>query len=120
MKHVRPYEKLIVWQEAHKLCLFVYSTTKTLPADERFRLIDQMCRAGSSVPTNIAEGSVRNSKKERAHFYQIAAGSLEELHYHFVLARDLKYIDADIFLIADNSIQRISYLLSKLKLSLRL
>jgi len=119
MEHVRPYQKLIVWKEAHALCLFTYATMKSFPSDERFRLVDQMCRSSSSVPTNIAEGSVRNSTKERAQFYQIATTSLEELHYQFFLARDLGYISAEQYSTADDHVQRVSYLLTKLKQSLR-
>ena len=117
--HQRPYEKLIVWQEAHKLCLRTYQVTRKFPAEEKFRLVSQMCRSAASVPTNIAEGCIKTSRKDRAHFYEIAAASLEELHYQYLLSRDLSYITTKEFAEADDHIQRISYLLVKLTASIR-
>lgn len=106
---------MITWQESHKLCLWIYSATKTFPSNERFRLIDQMCRAASSVPANLAEGSIKPSMKERARFYSIAHTSLEELHYYCLLARDLGYFTNEQFSKTDDHIQRISYLLHRLR-----
>lgn len=117
--HVRPYQKLIVWQEAHTLCLWIYKITREFPTDERFRLISQICRSAYSVPMNIAEGSGKASSKERERFYETASCSLEELHYQCLLSKDLMYIDGKIFEKADDSIKRISYLLTKLRQSLR-
>jgi four helix bundle protein len=62
------YEELSVWDESHKLALKIYKLTKNFPPDERFRLVDQICRAATSVPTNIAEGTGRHSKKEFLQF----------------------------------------------------
>lgn len=117
--HIRPYEKLIVWREAHRLCQFVYTITKKFPSDERFRLVNQMCKSAYSVPMNIAEGCGKESFKERGHFYETASCSLEELHYQFVLSRDLGYITIDEFLHADDHVQRVSFLLVRLRQSLR-
>jgi len=49
------YEELSVWEESHKLALKIYKLTKDFPKDERFRLVDQICRAAASVPTNIKD-----------------------------------------------------------------
>ncbi|MBI3332266.1 four helix bundle protein [Candidatus Peregrinibacteria bacterium] len=117
--HIRPFQRLVVWQEAHKLCLWTYEMTRKFPKDERFRLVNQMCKSSSSVPTNIAEGSSKRSVKEREHFYEIAACSLEELYYQCLLASDLKYLTSEEFAFADDLIQRVSYLLTKLRGSLR-
>ncbi len=117
--HIRPHEKLIVWQEGHKLCMRVYQVTKKYPSDERFRLVSQLCRSAYSVPMNIAEGNVKRSKKEKARFFEIASGSLEELHYQSVLSRDLYYINANEFAEIDDRIQRVSYLLCQLNKALR-
>lgn len=117
--HVRPYQKLIVWREAHDLCVLIYRVTSTFPHDERFRLIDQMCRSSSSVPTNLAEGSTRATKKGGKYFYNIASTSLEELHYQCLLSQTLDYITVQQFEACDDRIQRISYLLTKLQMSLQ-
>lgn len=118
MSHERPYQKLIVWREAHQLCLQMYELTEHFPESEKFRLINQICRAAYSVPMNIAEGSGKTSKKERFRFYEIAACSLEELHYQAFLAKDLHYITEQSFHNVDRNVRKTSYLLNKLKSSL--
>lgn len=57
----------------------VYQLTSTLPPDERYGLVAQMRRAVVSVPSNIAEGAARNTKKDFANFLHNAQGSLSEL-----------------------------------------
>jgi four helix bundle protein len=64
---------------------------------------------------NIAEGNAKISAKEKAHFYETALGSLEELHYQWMLSRDLEYITIEQFALADDHIQRVSFLLTKLR-----
>lgn len=83
------WHKLVVWQKAHAAVLEVYACTKAFPADERFRLTDQLCRAASSIPTNIAEGKGRQSPAEFRQFLIIARGSTEETRYLLLLAKDL-------------------------------
>ncbi|MDP7477234.1 MAG: four helix bundle protein [Candidatus Peribacteraceae bacterium] len=114
----RLYQNLIVWKEAHKLCLCIYSVTKTYPSDERFGLVSQMRRSSSSIPTNIAEGNAKKSKKDRSRFFGISLGSLEELHYQCLLSRDLQFITQDTFNEITDNIQRTGYLLHKIRSSL--
>ena len=116
----RPYERLIAWQEAHKLCLAVYTVTACLPPEEKYALRSQMRRASYSVPMNIAEGNCKRSPKEKNHFLEISAGSLEELHYQCRLSFDLKYIDQEMFESIDNQLQKVSYLLTRLRQSLKI
>lgn len=113
--HTRPYEKLIVWKEAHDLCLWVYKQSRSFPDHERNRLVGQMCRSAYGVPMNIAEGNAKRTKKDKARFFDIAIGSLEELHYQCRLARDLSYLSPQLFADADDRIQRTSFLLTKLR-----
>jgi len=86
------FQNLNAWKEAHKLVLMIYTTTKTFPSDERFRLIDQLCRSASSVAANLVEGNARLSRKEHIQFVNLSKGSLEETKYHLLLAKDLDYI----------------------------
>ena len=116
--HERPYEKLIVWQESYKLCLFVYKLTIKFPPHERFGLVSQMRRSSYSVPINIAEGNSKKSTKEKERFFEIAHASLEELHCESHLSKDLGYISALEYEAMDDHIQRVSYLLTKLRSSL--
>ena len=115
----RPYEKLIVWQEAYSLCLLVYKITVTFPSHERFSLTNQMRRSAYSVPINIAEGNARRSVKEKTYFCRIAQASLEELHCESQLARDLSYLTMENYQDIDDRIQRVSYLLTRLIASLQ-
>ena len=92
----RPYfEKLEVWQLAHAITLEVYRLTRKFPADERFRLVDQLCRAAASVPANIAEGEGRQQAADQIHFVHMARASLSETRYFLVLARDLDFLGQD-------------------------
>ena len=73
------FQDLLVWQKAHDLALKVYKATREFPADERFGLVSQMRRAAVLVPANIAEGFKKRGQRDKANFYNIAEGSLEEL-----------------------------------------
>jgi four helix bundle protein len=81
-----------VWQRAHALALEVYRLPGGFPSDEKFGLVSQMRRAAVSVPANIAEGFKKRGSKDKANFYNIAQGSLEELRYYYILSRDLGYL----------------------------
>lgn len=69
----------------------IYALTSTFPKDELFGLSSQMRRAAVSAPSNIAEGSARNSTKELIHFLGIATGSLSELDTQLELVKRLGY-----------------------------
>jgi four helix bundle protein len=89
------FTNLKVWQRGHGLVLDVYRATKSFPVDERYGLTSQLRRAALSVPTNIAEGSKRESRQEYARFLNIAEGSLAEAEYLVMVARDLGYLQTD-------------------------
>lgn len=89
------FTQLDVWKKAHQLTLAVYRLTTRFPRHERFGLTSQMQRAAISVPANIAEGYGRRAPRDKAHFYNIAASSAEELRYHLILSRDLGYHAGD-------------------------
>lgn len=78
------------------LVKLVYQVTDTFPKKEQFRLVDQMCRAASSMPANIAEGSARKSTKDFMRFIAIALGSAAELRTHSIIAFELGYITQQI------------------------
>ena len=108
------FEKLDVWQKARKLVKNVYLISKKLPDDEKFALTSQIRRAATSVPANIAEGSSRFSKKDQAHFYQIAYSSLMELMSHLYISLDLNYIKDKTVLEIKPLIAEISRMLNSL------
>ncbi|HCR35921.1 four helix bundle protein [Candidatus Woesebacteria bacterium GWC2_33_12] len=88
----KTYRELIVWQKSYKLSLLIYEQTSRFPKSEIYSLTSQVRRAVVSIPSNIAEGYCRYSKKEYIQFLQIAYGSGAELETQVLLAKDLKYI----------------------------
>ena len=85
------YRRLIVWQKAMELVKLVYGQVKLLPSEERFALADQLRRAVTSIPSNIAEGNGRASNRDYAHFLAIARGSLFETMTQLEIAEALGY-----------------------------
>ena len=73
------FEKLDVWQKSRLLVKEVYKLTTHFPAEERYGLTSQLRRASVSVSSNIAEGSTRWGKWDKARFYEVAYGSLIEV-----------------------------------------
>lgn len=88
------FKELIVWQKAHQLVLEIYRFTRAFPSDEKFGLTSQIRRAAVSVPANIAEGFPKRGVSDKTRFFNIAQGSLEEVHYYLILAKDLGYGDS--------------------------
>ncbi|MGD1149213.1 MAG: four helix bundle protein [Thermoanaerobaculaceae bacterium] len=86
------FTELQVWQRSHAAVLEIYRVTRQFPASERYGITAQLRRAAVSAPTNIAEGAKRSSRKDYAHFLNIAEGSLAETEYLVLLSRDLKYL----------------------------
>ncbi|MBZ5627783.1 MAG: four helix bundle protein [Acidobacteriia bacterium] len=86
------YRELIVWQKSIELVTFVYRLTKQFPKEEIYGLTSQIRRAAVSVPSNIAEGQGRLSKKDFRHFLGQARGSLLELETQLLIASNLGYM----------------------------
>jgi four helix bundle protein len=89
----RSFKDLIVWQKAHRFVLEIYRFTRGFQADERFGLTSQIRRAAVSVPANIAEGFPKRGPNDKVRFFNVAQGSLEEVHYYLILSHDLGYGD---------------------------
>ena len=87
------FDKLLVWQRAHSLVLKIYEVTNSFPKEEIWGLTSQIRRSAVSVPSNIVEGKARGSRKDFKRFLLIARGSLEEVKYQSLLAKELKYMN---------------------------
>ncbi|MBI5289048.1 MAG: four helix bundle protein [Chloroflexi bacterium] len=90
---MQDFRDLLVWQKTHQLTLDVYRVTQRFPKHETYRLNAQMRSASVSIGSNICEGCGRGGWPELIQFCQIAFGSLSELEYQLLLARDLSYLD---------------------------
>ena len=86
------FEKLRAYTLWEEIALTTYSLIKQFPKEEIFALCGQMRRAAVSIPSNIAEGLSRYSRKDQAHFIEIAYGSLMELYCQFRISLSLQYI----------------------------
>jgi len=84
-----------VYQKAYDLALEIYRLTEGFPREEMYGLTSQVRRAAISIPSNIAEGYQRGSRKEYIQFLNIAYGSAAELETQLSLARDLKMLSED-------------------------
>ena len=91
---MRDFRKLQVWEKSHELTLKIYELTSQFPREEIYGLTNQIRRACTSIPTNIAEGCGRESTADFARFLQIAMGSAGETEYLILLAHNLKYFNA--------------------------
>jgi|TARA_R110000868_G_scaffold82773_1_gene233572 four helix bundle protein len=85
-------EELIIWKKAINLAKSVYLLANELPNEEKFGLISQIKRCSISIPSNIAEGAGRNSKKEFKYFLSVANGSAYELQTQLILLVELNLI----------------------------
>lgn len=83
------FTNLIVWRKSMDVARLSYALASKLPKEEQFALASQIRRSAVSIPSNIAEGAKRGSKKEFKQFLRIAAGSAAELETQLILARDL-------------------------------
>ncbi|HEY8690406.1 MAG TPA: four helix bundle protein [Chitinophagaceae bacterium] len=90
--HSFGFEELEIWKKARTLKLEISSTVKTFPAEEKFRLVDQMIRSSRSIGALIAEGHGRFSYPDQIHFCVQARGSLTETINHLIDALDSNYI----------------------------
>lgn len=91
------YQRLIIWQKARVLVKRVYEDLiPLLPQEEKFGLSDQMRRAVVSIPSNIAEGCMRGTKKDFKRFLYIALGSTAELETQVLLVEDLELMTTKI------------------------
>ena len=113
------FRNLNVYTKSKELVKQIYELLKKFPREEQFALSDQLRRAVISIPSNIAEGSGRNSQKDQAHFYNIAYGSLMEVFSQLDIACDLGYISQEEFnqleLLINEEAKMLSGLIAKRK-----
>lgn len=94
-KSHQSFTELEVWKQARLLKNGIRDLTKVFPADEKFRLTDQLIRSSRSVGACIAEGHGRYTSKDQLHFCIMARGSLSEIYNHLIDAFDCGFIQQE-------------------------
>lgn len=113
------FQKLRVYQESRKMVKDIYLLLRKYPNNEQYAICDQMRRSAVSVPSNIAEGMSRTSKKEQIHFLEISYGSLMELFCQLEISKDINYINEEDFSLLEKEILVIAKQLSGLRSSIQ-
>ena len=88
--YLKSYQELIVWQKSMNLATLIFTLTGRFPRSEMFGLTSQMRRASVAIPSNIAEGYGRKSRKEFTQFLSISYGSGLELETQLTLSKRIK------------------------------
>ncbi len=110
---VHNYEKLIVWQKSMSLVEMVYRLTRAFPKEEQYGIISQMRRCAVSIPSNIAEGSRRGTKKDFSHFLIISLGSASELETQLKIAKRLEFGKMEMYKETEDVLQEVLRMLNK-------
>ena len=106
------FTELEAWKHSRKFKNEIFELVMTFPADEKYRLKDQLIRASRSIGSNIAEGHGRFTYKEQLHFCIQARGSLSECYNHLIDAFDCQYIDVEIFRYMETEYKKVEKLLN--------
>lgn len=91
------FKNLKVWQKAVDLAVNVYELTKSFPSEERFGITSQMRRSSVSIPSNIAEGTARNSSKSFSNCLDISLGESFELETQGIIANRVGILSEEKF-----------------------
>jgi len=111
-KKIETFEDLKVWQKGIDLVKQIYLRTKEGELSKDFGLRDQLRRATISIPTNIAEGFERYSRKEYLNFLNIAKGSAGEVRSLLRVALEVGYLDQPTYTQLSNQAMELSRMLS--------
>ncbi len=86
---MKNFKELRIWKKGIDIAIKTYRVTETFPKEVKYSIVQQMNRAGVSIPSNIAEGSSRKSEKDYSRFIEIALGSTYELETQVIIAEQL-------------------------------
>jgi len=90
---MRNFRLLDCWKLGMEIVSLIYKLIEKLPPSENYGLRSQMSRAAISMPSNIAEGCGRNSKKDMGRFFEIAISSAFELETQLLAGQLIKYFN---------------------------
>ena len=111
---MKDFRDLLVWRKAHLLTLASYRSTQDFPKQETYGLTSQIRRSAASIAANIAEGCGKPGNAGFHRFLNIASGPASELEYHFLLSKDLGFIDASGYEQLNNDVVEVKRMLASL------
>ena len=118
-KPIQTYKDLIVWQKSMDLVVAIYELTENYPKSELYGLTSQTKRSAISIPSNIAEGRRRGSKKDYRQFLVIAYASGAELETQIEIAKRLPFTSKLDFNKVDDLLNEVMRMLNKMTFILR-
>lgn len=118
-KTIYSYKDLIVWQKSMDLVVCVYALAAQYPNSELYTLTSQTKRSAISIPSNIAEGRRRSSRKDYYRFLLIAYGSGAELETQIEIAKRLSFSENINFSKVDSLLEEVMRMLNKIVAELR-
>lgn len=117
---MKTHQDLEVWQRGITFVTKIYHLTNKFPASEHYGLTTQIRRAAVSIPSNIAEGAARNTKKDFNHFLAITLGSVAELETQLIISKNLEFLNRNDFESLINELVTIRKMTIGLKKSLKI
>lgn len=90
---MKTHKDLDVWKNGIEYVTKIYEKTSSFPKEELYGLTSQIRRAAVSIPSNIAEGAARRSKKEFCHFLYVALSSAAELNTQIIISNKLGFLN---------------------------
>ena len=114
------FKELEIWKRSRRFCSEIYNVTSAFPSDEKFGLTNQLRRASISIPSNIAEGSSRNSNKDFSRFLEIVIGSAYEIETQLLIALDLGFISSNESEKLINQLDEIIKMISRFRSTLKI
>lgn len=116
---MKDFKNLKIWQKGISLVVDIYRTSQSFPEEEKFGLTSQMRRSSVSIPSNITEGSGRNSDKDFKRFLDISLGSSFELETQIIIAHKLSFLSEGDFKSLIESVQEEQKMITGMQKSLK-
>ena len=111
---INSYKDLIVWQKSMELVKWIYKLTEAFPKSEIYGLTSQIRRSAVSIPSNIAEGSRRGTRKDFRSFLLNSYGSGAELETQLEISKMLDFVKDENLKAADGLLVEIMKMLNKM------
>ena len=113
------FKELKVWQKSIQLVTTIYSQTSNFPKEEVYGITSQIRRCAVSIPSNVAEGAGRRTKKDFSHFLDIAKGSSFELETQLIISKELGFIERIKFENLNSDLEEIQKMITGLQKSIK-